>query len=437
MPPWMRIRIGVRTVDTTMSTEPRGLAGIWQRNPERVAWVIMLLSFFLCIALAVGVPAGARAFVLHSTRGLDVAAQSLWGTALLELPGRPELTALTKSHDLDPGMTVRTDEASSAIITVYAETLPPMQREVASILMYPNTEVRLQRARFPRFPRWSPDPGRLSVWVDQGRVRVVSGRFPDRPLITTVETPHGRVQAADASFSVFVSNRGMDVTVRQGNVRVEARGLAVTVEEGQRTWVPLAQPPQTPTSAERNLVRNGNFTEPLEVAWDVGFLQPDVVASGTVSVVDVGGRRAVRFSRRAEEGVHTEVWIEQKLEQDVRDVDTLILRMDVRLLYQSLPGGGMMGSEYPLMVRIDYTDVYGKDQFWVHGFYFRDPTIRGWPLVNGEKIPPYVWWPYESPNLVALWEQGGTRPAVLHSIRIYASGHNYESMVAEVGLFAK
>jgi len=76
--------------------------------------------------------------------------------------------------------------------------------------------------------------------------------------------------------------------------------------------------------------------------------------------------------------------------------------MDVRLLYQSLAGGGILGSEYPLMVRIDYTDVYGKDQFWVHGFYFRDP-VKGWPTINGEKIPPFVWWPYESPN---LQEQG-------------------------------
>ncbi len=420
-----------------MTTAERTARGLWERSPERVAWAVMLTSFFICIALAIGVPLGFRSFLQHAARPLPVEAQSLQGTALIEFPGQPELAALTRPRALNPGMTLRTDDASSVSITVFTNGEENRRNEVASILMYNNTQLTLLESAQPRFPRWSPDPGRLRVRVSQGRVRVIGGHFADRDLDITVETLHGVVRARNASFSVFVNNQGMEVTVRQGQALVAARGLAVWVREGERTTVPLAQPPQPPTSAERNLIRNGNFTEPLEVAWVVGFLQPEVVAAGTVAVVTVGGRRAVKFSRRAEEGVHTEVWIEQPLNADVRDVDSLVLRMDVRLLYQSLSGGGMMGSEYPLMVRIDYTDVYGKDQFWVHGFYFRDPEIRGWPTVNGEKIPPFVWWPYESPNLVALWERQGTRPAVLHKIRIYASGHNYESMVAEVGLFAR
>lgn len=420
-----------------MTTAERTGGSLWERSPERVAWAVMLASFFTCVALAVGVPLGIRAFLQHATRGLPVVAQSLQGTALIEFPGQPELAALTRPRSLNPGMTLRTDDSSSVSITAYTPTDQGGQEEVASILMYNNTQLTLQESLQPRFPTWSPDPGRLRVRVAQGRARVVGGRFHDRDLEIIVESPHGKVRARNASFSVFVSNQGMEVTVRQGQVSVSARGLDVVVKEGERTTVPLARPPQPPTSAERNLVRNGNFTEPLEPTWKVGFLQPNVVAAGTVAVVTVGGRRAVQFTRRAEEGVHTEVWIEQVLEQDVRDVDTLVLRMDVRLLYQSLSGGGMMGSEYPLMVRIDYTDVYGKDQFWVHGFYYRDPEIRGWPTVNGEKIPAFVWWPYESPNLIALWEGQGTRPAVLHKIRIYASGHNYQSMVAQVGLFAR
>lgn len=419
-----------------MSVEGRAMPGVWERSPERVAWVVMLTSFFVCIALAIGTPLGVRAFVKHASRPAPVEARSLRGTALLALPGQEELAAVTRPREFKPGFTLRTDETSSSTLVVYADNGGDTRVEVVSILMYNNTQVTLLKAERPRFPQWSPDPARVQLRVEQGRVRIVSGRYPDRPIITTVETPHGEVTAQDASFSVFVNNQGMEVTVRQGEVRVTARGLEVPVSEGQRTWVPLAQPPQRPTSAERNLIRNGNFTQPLETSWTVGFLQPDVVTAGTVAVVDVGGRRAVQFTRRAEEGVHTEVWIEQKLDQDVRDVDSLILRMDVRLLYQSLPGGGILGSEYPLMVRIDYTDVYGKDRFWVHGFYSRDPE-KGWPTVNGEKIPSFVWWPYESPNLVALWEQSNTRPAVLHKIRIYASGHNYQSMVAEVGLFAR
>lgn len=86
------------------------------------------------------------------------------------------------------------------------------------------------------------------------------------------------------------------------------------------------------------------------------------------------------------------------------------------------------------MVRLDYTDIYGMEQFWVHGFYSREPE-ENWPIYDGERIPTYVWYPYESGNLVQLLQ--ATRPARINSIRIYASGHSYESMVAEVGLTAR
>lgn len=411
---------------------------VWQRSPERVAWAVLFISFTLCVTLAVVVPLGMRAFLLHAPRRLPVMAQSLRGTALLEVPGQAALAALTERIELRPGTTLRTDDTASVSLVIYqGENGPQTRAEAVSVLAYNNTEVRLEGATFPRFPQWSPDPASLALYVEQGRVRVVTGRLNRRPVRVYVTTPYGTVHAQEASFSVFVNTRGMEVTVRQGEARVASHGLEVPVPEGQRTTVPVAQPPQRPMPAERNLVRNGNFTEPLELAWSVGTQQPPEVTAGTVSRVDVAGRRAVRFSRRAEDGVHTEVWIEQNLNQDVRDVDSLVLRMDVRLFYQSLSGGGYLGSEYPLMVRLDYTDVYGKDLFWVHGFYFRDPEDRRWPTTNGEKIPPFVWYPYESPNLIATLDQAGTRPAVLRRIRIYASGHNYQSMVAEVGLLAR
>ncbi len=58
-----------------------------------------------------------------------------------------------------------------------------------------------------------------------------------------------------------------------------------------------------------------------------------------------------------------------------------------------------------------------------------------WPIINGEKIPPHIWYPYESPNLIELLRD--TRPARLNSIRIYASGWNYQSMVSEIGIIAR
>ena len=87
------------------------------------------------------------------------------------------------------------------------------------------------------------------------------------------------------------------------------------------------------------------------------------------------------------------------------------------------------------MVRIDYTDVNGKDQFWVHGFYYMDlPSGVTWvpAATRGEKIPPRVWYNYESPNLFQLLADA--RPARVNKITVYAAGHDYDSRVSDLAL---
>jgi hypothetical protein len=50
------------------------------------------------------------------------------------------------------------------------------------------------------------------------------------------------------------------------------------------------------------------------------------------------------------------------------------------------------------------------------------------------EIPRNVWYSYESGNLMEILD---IKPAHLTSIKIYASGHDYQSMVTEVELLAK
>ena len=106
----------------------------------------------------------------------------------------------------------------------------------------------------------------------------------------------------------------------------------------------------------------------------------------------------------------------------------------MRLLRQTLRGAGEKSSEFPLRVEVAYTDIYGKDLTWGHGFYYRDPPPE-WQVSGGVKIAPFSWYTYESPNLMELLRD--TRPARINSVRIYASGWNYEAMISEVGLFVE
>jgi hypothetical protein len=206
------------------------------------------------------------------------------------------------------------------------------------------------------------------------------------------------------------------------------------VTSGQRTIIPDELPPNDPLPLPENLIVNGDFQEPLGPPTWLLSRYPDDPGSVAVEIVSAEGRNATRFRRLNQTPIHTEVGITQVLDRSVQDFEPLVLQMDVLLRWQSLPGAGEQSSEFPLMVWLDYEDIYGNHQFWTHGFYYRDPSAQ-WVVTGGQKIQPNLWFPYESGNLFELLPMAGRPPpAKINWIRIYASGHNYESLVSEVRL---
>jgi hypothetical protein len=186
--------------------------------------------------------------------------------------------------------------------------------------------------------------------------------------------------------------------------------------------------------AARDLLYNGDFKSELN-KWSV-YNEQGVdagVVNGSAEIVQSGDRSAVRLARMGEDGNHCETGIVQEINRDVRDFTSMRFHADVQLLYQSLSGGGYMSSEFPVIVRIDYKDIYGIDRFWTHGFFYQNDSA--FPVQNGDQIPRYKWYPYESGDLMK--DLGDIRPSWINSMRIYASGWNYQSMVAEVGLIVE
>jgi hypothetical protein len=82
---------------------------------------------------------------------------------------------------------------------------------------------------------------------------------------------------------------------------------------------------------------------------------------------------------------------------------------------------------------LDYKDIYGGVRHYVWGFYYENPA--GHPInVEAYKIHRDRWYPFESGNLM---KKLPGEPAYIISLKIYASGHDYESMVSEVELLAE
>lgn len=398
-----------------------------RRNPERAAWVVLGTAFALFVCLAVSVPLSVRWYLLNATRPQNAYLEKIDGMLTVHERRAQEPIAVNSGRELKEGFRVATGPESRAAITFF---------ENSTALLYGDSRVLLERLRRPRFSL-SPRPDEVKVALEGGLVRFRVAEGGERARSLQVQTPHGQVRLeAGGSYSVEVTDERTRVVVRYGRALVLGQGTGVELEQGERVDVGAEGKPGEPMPAAQNLVVNGDFRRPLEESWKVTpYSDLEGVAPGQATIVQQGDRNAVYFVRMgAEEGVHTEISIEQEINRDVQDNVSLVLRLDVRLEYQSLPGAGYRSSEFPVMVELRYRDAYGNDVSFYHGFYYRDPPPN-WPMRNGEKISPFIWYPYESGNLIE--RLGDARPVYIHSLRIYASGWNYRSMVSEVGLIVE
>jgi hypothetical protein len=405
----------------------------WRQNPQRVAWIILIVNFTLCCVLTVAVPLGLRTFLLHSTRQRAIFVRALTGTVQVRVPNVEEPRAVTENRSVPPASQIATDKTSRALITVYADE--GNQQVLATIQALQDTALTVAAAQTPRFA-WSGDPHRIVLRLTRGQATIVAQAIGGRPVQVEVTTPEARALLAAGTFDVLSRDGDTEVRARSGATAVTAAGVQVTARDGELVTVAAGRAPALPVPGAQNLLRGGGFEGPLAPAW-TQFA--DVTAGfppGQALLETDGARRAVRLVRRQGDNVHNLVGIRQTLNRDVQRFDVLTLRLDVRLVYQSVPGGGYLASEYPLMVEIAYTDIYGKDLVWRQGFYYQElPPGSTYRPPEYERIPAGVWHPYESPNLLELLRE--TRPARINAISLRAEGHDYDSLVSDVVLSAR
>lgn len=404
-----------------------------RENPERLAWAVLSMALGAFILAAAGVPLGVRWYVRQATVARDATVEVVVPTVIVDFPGAATSVAITdQRREVPERASIQTDRSSQGIITLFED--PASKVVIGTVWLFPGTRVELAEMRAPRFPGHGTK-GRFVVVIHTGRARIAVTSAGHGPIYFEVRTPQGAIVINEASILVEVGNQQTEVSVRYGSVNASSGGIAVDVGQRLRTALRLGQPPTSPVPAARDLITNGDFSQPLSEGWQIDLERlSDDVMPGSVQPVASGGRTAAFISRMGADGQHTATALVQKLDRDARDLVSLRLRLDIRLVFQSLSGGGLQSSEFPLMVRLDYVDSNGNPQHWVRGFYYRNPDNLP-VLYYGLKIPQNTWYPYESENLVEALAD--LRPAKISSIRIYGSGWNYQSMVAEVGLIAE
>ncbi len=414
-------------------------------NPERLAWTVLLISFCLCVALAVSVPLAVRSFLSDSADPAARILQVQQGTALLKRPVSPDFVGVTDvTTDVPDGSVIKADQFTQAVLTVRDRG---SETNLAIIQLYANTELTVQTAGSPRFDA-SPNPHRIDLGVNSGRIRVNVPAAATRPVAASVESPQGKVIFTPGTYAVEVTNEELQVTAREGTATVSARGAEVVIESLQRAVVKLGQPPQGGLSGERTLITNGSFTAPINPHWAVEHgPQDENEPTGTLIATTVAGRRAALFARTGEQLNHAETRLVRELHRDVTDAASLTLHFAVLVEFHDVPICGSLGSECPLMVRIDYRDRSGTDREWVQGFY--SAAVTDPQNVNPRfcqtcstrtahrAVVPSTWFAYDSGNLIDELTVGDLTPAQITRIVFYASGHAYRSAITDVELLVQ
>jgi hypothetical protein len=405
-------------------------------NPERLAWTVLLIAFGTFCALVMGIPLGVRSYVLNAMDAETTSLTSVHGTVLAypRNAGVPVPVTDGTTIKAEEGTRITTDAASQAILTFFNDSI---------LTLYGDTSVVLRYSRSPRFSS-SKQADLISVELETGRVRAAPSL---RTEMGAVKSLRFEVIAGDAvavlgegSYSVEVRGEETQVTTRLGLAQLTVGDSTMVLATGERGVSQNSQPPTGPLPAEQNLLTNGDFSRPLQGVWELYQVQPPSSAvTTTLRNVATGIQTALQLQSTGEDNLHSEIGIIQRIDKSVLDFESLRVQLDVRLNQQSLPGGGTLGSEFPLMVHLAYDDAEGNDRDWYYGFYYV-PGAADWilydtPYNSSRRIVRNVWYPFESLNL--LDSLGTAKPVYLKFIRVYSSGWLYDAYVTNVTLLAQ
>lgn len=411
------------------------------RSPQataRLAWLILTLStacfLILCALLGYGLW-HLRASVTGPQGGNTLEAYTSAVSLIYAGEVRPIAVPLGKAVPLHEGETIQVEQrapaGTAALITLW---------EGSTLQLYAGTQVTLRRLQATLYS------GRLRevvLEVPAGRLLLGvarTGTYQEARFV--VQTPAALVELVPGGNYLLRVGPGTEVAVRLGEARlwVAPDQPPVRITSGEKALVAAGTPPQV-GAAQWQLLRNGDFAQGLAY-WN--FRSEQTADGGTVEATYLLDQQKIgedwawtlELTRKGGTEDRCLAILSQKIGEDLSPYLSVRLELDLRINYQSQPGGGPLGVDYPFNVAIRYHDAQGDSQQYIYGFY--DHTEKGaktdFPGTEGEAhLVPHYRWTHISLELLDLQP----RPVFLDGIELFASGNDYESWVANVSLIAR
>lgn len=406
----------------------------------------MFAALITCCLLTVGVPTAVLAFYNSVTTEANINIKLQAGQTSVRLPTQfdrdPPSVVSLEGYDIPEGSLVALSADSAGLLTLSdGSEAPP--KPLVSIQLYSNTQLRVERARLPRF-RGSAREDEFILQLSSGRAQMTIGDT-GRRFRLRVRTPHASIAIETPGiYTVEQSGEATRVNVVNGSAIVAtANGeTALNLYQGQRTVVTEssiagALPPL------HNLIKNGQFAAGLSPAWKVETQVAQTGAiSGTASVISHDGKSALLLERVGDGIGWGRTGVSQALDVRVDESRDLRLVLDFAILYQELPVCAGVGSECPLFVAITWRDTKDGVREWIQGFYAEgtpqiapgQPALPDSILTNPQrkhvKVPLGQRVRWETGNLLPFLPNVQT----IESIRIYAEGHAVRTQINEVAL---
>ena len=393
------------------------------RRAERRVWMGLGLAFVVWCGLAAAVLLTINNYRRYATDSPAPILSTERGTVFYEGAAGGTQTRARPGMAVEEGGVVEVGDSGGATLDLFDGT---------TVRLLPNTRLQPATVRVGKF---NADHTRLSLNLYTGAANFnVAGGLPFGREVT-VATPHGVVSLSKGDYLVWVQEDGTRISSYTGQAKAELEGTVVRLRDGQRAIFPADGAPRGPLPLAENLILNSDFSRQLQ-GWTMLDKsepgRPDV--GGTRRLVDdtIAGRtvQALRISRDSPRDAFNETGIVQEIERDVSAYRNVSVSAWIKINHASLSGGGYLGSEFPMMFRLNYIDERGGRPGWMRGFYYANPENR--PADNGELIAQGQWFPF-----LGRLSDLPDRPAYIRSIEVLSAGHDFDALVYDVRITAE
>jgi hypothetical protein len=240
----------------------------------------------------------------------------------------------------------------------------------------------------------------------------------------------------------------LQVQYGQGLLYAE-KDRAGQVQAGNTGVVSVGRPAVTVQSSPSDLIMGFNYDTPLAAGKMPTFWACSSTNASGNGNEPQGSWQTERFQQqtvlymnRSGDNLNhndTACSFEQPSGLDVRGYKTLSIHAMIRINAQDVPTCGVLASECPVMIELDYLDQNNQPQSWHQGFYFLRPPGSAWPLICDTCTSVHVqvnqstWYFYDSGDLLAHFTND-SQPAAITKLRVYASGHQFDVDISELSL---